>query len=67
MNRDRSHRLARLAALALLCSTLGCITIGKAPPRPVLSDDPSAGPAACYSECTVLTGCESRCGYVKQP
>lgn len=66
MNCNRTHRLARLGALALLCSTLGCITLGKAPPPPVLSNDPSDGPLACYAECTVLTGCESQCGHVKQ-
>lgn len=45
---------------------MGCVTIGKAPAKPVLSNDPSAGPAACYSECTVLTGCQSKCGYAVQ-
>ena len=59
-------RLAKLVGWLLLGSTLGCVTIGKAPAKPVLSNDPSAGPAACYSECTVLTGCQSKCGYAVQ-
>jgi hypothetical protein len=59
-------RLHGIVAGLLLASVAGCIHIGKAE-RPVLSDDPSAGPAACYSECSVFTGCTSECGYAVRP
>lgn len=56
----------KLAALTLLALLAGCVHIGAADPPPKLSDDPAAGPAACWSECTVLAGCTSKCGYVSQ-
>ncbi len=58
--------MKRAGWLAVVVALLGgCIQVGKTEP-PVLSDDPSAGPAACYSQCSVLEGCSSRCGYAVQ-
>jgi hypothetical protein len=53
----------RLVASFLLVLAAGCVTIGPSKPLPRYSQDPAAGNAACASQCSVLGGCETSCGY----
>jgi hypothetical protein len=52
-----------LIASSLLVLAAGCVTIGPSKPLPRFSQVPSAGNAACASECSVLGGCKTSCGY----